>query len=168
MTSVAGPGQLVRAEGLVWKRLTLFLFWLLFTGGFFLLLTLESYQPVVAAASSAGAVVAALLITFIVGRQSLSASIRVGPGGVAVHAGEHREATWRWEEIPPPSWEKFGKLLRMYALVHSVDKHTVDWVYITRGQLEAVLGSPNRPPWVLSPKVQEVLESPSTHPVSHP
>jgi hypothetical protein len=162
VTAASGPGRLIAAEGLVWKRLTLFLFWFLFTGGFFLFLTLESYRPVVAAASSAGAVVAALLITFIVGRQSLSASIRVGPGGVAVHAGERREATWRWEEIPPPSWEKFGKLLRMYALVHSVDKHTVDWVHITHGQLAAVLRSPNRPAWVLSPKVQEVLEPLST------
>jgi hypothetical protein len=80
-------------------------------------------------------------------------AIALGPHGVTVRVGSSRQALWQWSQISSPGVGLFARMWGMAELPYQPGRYVTDEVYLTRGQLLAVLGSPYRPQWELPDSV---------------
>jgi hypothetical protein len=87
----------------------------------------------------------------------LSPRLLIRPDGVEVRVGSALSHVWLWSQIPPPDAGGFPRALGLYELGFKPGPYFTDEVWLTRGQLRALVRYAGRPSWNLPGTILRAL-----------
>ncbi len=75
-----------------------------------------------------------------------------------MRVGSSLSELWLWHQIPPPDTGGVPRALGLYELGFKPGPYFTDEVWLTRGQLRALVQSENQPGWILPDVIKRALD----------